>query len=103
MQPYELSIDAENDLQEVARYTLNTWGKKTLEKYRSGLKNTFKAIAKSEVPKRVFSKAFPDLLVSKYRYHYIFYLTENRAKPVIIGVIHEKRDIVSRLSERLSE
>jgi toxin ParE1/3/4 len=102
MQPYKLSTAAENDLQDVARYTLKTWGKKALEQYRNGLKNTFQAIAKNEMPKRVFSRAFPDLLVSKYKYHYIFYLTKNRANPVIIGVIYEKRDIVSRLSERLS-
>ena len=25
--PYELSLDADQDLQDVARYTLNNWGK----------------------------------------------------------------------------
>lgn len=29
------------------------------------------------------------------------YLIENLEKPVVIGIIHEKRDIVNRLSERL--
>ncbi len=102
MQPCELTEDAEQDLREVARYTLNRWGKKIFQQHRSGLKDTFKAIASSDVPKRSFSKTFPNLLVTKYRYHYIFYLINNRPKPVIIGVIHEKRDIVSRLSERLA-
>lgn len=102
MLPYELSQDAEKDLREVARYTLNEWGKKALEQYRGGLKKTFEAIAKNEAPKRAFSKTFPELLVTKYRYHYIFYIAENRDKPVIIGVIHERRDIVNRLSERLT-
>ncbi|MCD6526958.1 MAG: type II toxin-antitoxin system RelE/ParE family toxin [Desulfuromonas sp.] len=102
MQPYKLSTAAENDLRDVARYTLDTWGKKALEQYRKGLKDTFQSIAKDEMPKRVFSTAFPDLLVSKYRYHYIFYLTRNRIKPMIIGIIHEKMDIVSRLNERLN-
>ncbi len=102
MQPYELTENAEQDLREVARYTLNRWGKEMYQQYRSGLKDIFKAIATEDVPKRSFSKTFPDLFVTKYRHHYIFYLIGNRPKPVIIGVIHERRDIVSRLSERLA-
>jgi toxin ParE1/3/4 len=99
---YELTKDAEQDLREVARYTLNRWGKEMLQQYRKGLKETFKAIVSNDVPKRTFSKTYPDLMVTKYRYHYIFYLSNNRPNPVIVGVIHERRDIVSRLSERLS-
>ena len=101
MQPYNLSSSAENDLLEIARYTLNTWGKEALEQYRIGLKNTFLKIAKDDILKRTFSTTFPDLLVRKYKYHYIFYIAKNRTTPVIIGVIHEKRDIVSQLNERL--
>ena len=101
MQPYNLSAAAENDLLEIARYTLNTWGREALERYRIGLKNTFLSIAKNEMPKRTFSTAFPDLFVSKYKYHYIFYIVKNHTAPVIIGVIHEKRDIVNQLNKRL--
>jgi len=50
----------------------------------------------------LFWREFTELLVTKYKYHFIFYLTENVEKPVIIGVIHERRDVVSRLSERLA-
>lgn len=102
MLPYQLSKDAEQDLRDVAKYTINTWGRSGLQKYRTGLKNTLIAITKNEVQKRSFSKSFPELLVTKFRYHYIFYLTSRGQKPIIIGVIHEKRDIVHRLSERLS-
>jgi len=101
MLPYNLATAAENDLREIARYTLNTWGKEALEQYRIGLKNTFLGIVKNEVQKRTFSTAFPDLFVSKYKYHYIFYIVKNHTSPVIIGVIHEKRDIVNQLNERL--
>jgi toxin ParE1/3/4 len=99
---YELTKDAEKDLREVARYTLNKWGKKALDEYRDGLNTTFNKIGGKKVRKSTFSKTFPQLLVTKYKYHFIFYITENMAKPVIIGVIHEKRDIVNRLGERLS-
>jgi len=102
MLPYELSVDAENDLREVARYTLNKWGKDALITYRNGLKDKFIEIGESILPKRTFSDSFPNLLITKYKYHYIFYITDKVEKPVIIGVLHEMRDIVSRLGERLS-
>lgn len=101
MSSYKLSFDAEKDLQDIARYTLNTWGKRIFEHYRSGLKKQFTAIAKKEVPKKTFSRQFPELFVSKYRYHFIFYILNTHKTPIIIGVIHEQRDLVSRLSERL--
>jgi len=102
MQTYELTKDAEQDLRELARYTLSQWGKKILRQYQKGLKDTFYAIATNEVPQRTFSEVFADLYVTKYRYHYIFYFTDIQTRLVIIGVIHERRDIVSRLSSRLS-
>lgn len=46
-------------------------------------------------------KPLPELYVTKYRYHFIFYLHKIDQKPLIIGVIHEQRDLVNRLSERL--
>lgn len=99
--PYELSLDADHDLQDVARYTLNNWGKSFLHKYRNGLKAKFKSIAEKSVMKKTFLNQFPELYVTKYRYHFIFYLHKAGQKPLIIGVIHEQRDIVSRLNERL--
>ncbi|MBI1194840.1 MAG: type II toxin-antitoxin system RelE/ParE family toxin [Gammaproteobacteria bacterium] len=101
MGSYELSKDAERDLREIAHYTLNRWGREMLRQYRDGLKVTFEAIASNDVPRRSFSKTLPELLVTKYGRHYIFYVTDSLPKPVIIGVIHESRDIVNRLDERL--
>ena len=102
MKNYRLTKDAEQDLREVARYTLKNWGPAMLQEYRGGLKTTFEAIGNNDVIRRDFSDNFPELLVTKFKYHFIFYLTEGMGKPTIIGVIHERRDIVKRLSERLS-
>lgn len=100
--PYELLKDAEADLREVARYTLKKWGKEALANYRGGINKVFIGIGNGEVVSNAFSSKYPHLLVTKYKYHYIFYITVQRENPLIIGVIHEKRDIVNRLSERLS-
>lgn len=101
MKQYELTKGAEKDLREIARYTLNKWGNKMLYEYRGGLEKTFQKIGDHKVSKKSFSKEFPELRVSRYKFHYIFYFIEDLEKPVIIGIIHEKRDIVNRLSERL--
>jgi len=101
MLTYELSLEAEKDLEDIARYTLKTWGKTIFEQYRKGLKKTFNAIANRKVVEKSFSKQFPQLLVTKFRYHFIFYILNKQSRPLIIGVIHEQRDIVKRLGERL--
>ena len=69
MPNYELSPTTEKDIQQVTRYTLNKWGSKSLEKYITGLKATFDAIGNGDALKREFSKRFPTVLVTKYRYH----------------------------------
>ncbi|MEY4588769.1 MAG: hypothetical protein RL497_845 [Pseudomonadota bacterium] len=102
MTSYHLTCDAENDLREVARYTLDTWGTDIFDQYRAGLSNTFAAIGNGTLISRQFSVRYAQLRVTKYRYHYVFFVKEDAAKAIIIGVIHEKRDIVSRLQERLS-
>ena len=98
---YKLTRDAENDLREVARYTLSSWGASTLKTYRKGLVKTFNDLSGNKSVGRHFSRRFPQLLVTRHRYHYIFYVVDTAEKPVVIGVIHEKRDIVNRLAERL--
>ena len=102
MPNYELSPAADKDIQQVTRYTLNKWGSGSLEKYITGLKATFDAIGSGDALQREFSKRFPEVLVTKYRYHFVFYIRESLEIPVIIGVIHERRDVVNRLIERLT-
>ena len=64
MKSYELSKNAEQDLREVARYTLDTWGKEQLAEYRQGLKENFNAIGVQGIVTRKFSKDYPQLRVS---------------------------------------
>jgi toxin ParE1/3/4 len=82
MNAYRLTKDAEQDLLEVARYTLKNWGRSLFEEYRVGLESRFAELSES---RRSFSKLFPELLVAKYRYHFIFYLLDDQSKPLIIG------------------
>ena len=99
---YVLSLQAEADLTEIAQYTLVKWGEQAFEQYRNGLKQIFSAIADGSVVSRTFSESLPSVLVVKYRHHFIFYLRRSHDIPIIIGIIHEKRDIVALLAKRLT-
>ena len=66
MTNYELSKDAQNDLRDIARYTVKKWGKGQLAEYRKGLKETFKAIGLNDIAARQFSVNYPQLRVTKY-------------------------------------
>lgn len=101
MPSYLLSKDAEQDLRDIARYTLGKWGQKQLSAYRQLLKNKFEAIGNGDVITRQFSENLPDIYIAKAGSHFIFYITPKTSKPVIIAVLHEARDFVNHLTSRL--
>jgi plasmid stabilization system protein ParE len=86
MQPYELSKDAEEDPREVARYTLKKWGMEQLAEYRQGTKETLHAIGVQDIIARQFSKNYPQLRVTKYRYHYIFLSLKMLKSPLALAL-----------------
>jgi len=98
---YKLSIDAESDLKEIARYTLNNWGRSIFEEYRNGIKGVFIDIGNNDAISKEFSKKLPNLRVVKFKYHFVFYIVDNITTPTIIGIIHEQRDLVKQLASRL--
>ena len=98
---YRLSLHAESDLKEIAAYTLEKWGAAKFAEYRDGLINVFDRIAANSTVRKAVSPSLPDVFVTKYNLHFIFYLLEEGEAPVILGVIHEKRDVVNRLHDRL--
>ena len=99
MRSYQLTLDAEQDLREIAEYTVRVWGENQLKKYQDGLLKTINQIVESPYSGKLVSKKHPELLAVKHQQHIIFYLVED---PItIIGVIHEKRDVVKHLYQRL--
>ena len=96
---YILTPQAENDLEDIARHTLSNWGTDQFYRYRDSLKHTFENIGNGAVVGREFSSKYSGLKVTRCQQHYVFYLDEGT--PTIIGIIHERMDVVSRLTERL--
>jgi len=101
MSPYTLTRLAEEDIKDIARYTLKQWGKKQSVHYASLLGNHFRAIASGSVCSHTVSEANPYLKVSHCEHHYVFYIHRDKQVPVIIAVLHERMDMLRRLKSRL--
>ncbi len=99
MTSYRLTKDAENDLRSIARYTLDNHGSKQLQLYRSKLEAKFLEIAEGTVIAKSFSLNIPEVLVTRCEHHFVFFLSGNPA--IIIAILHEKMDMISRLGKRL--
>ena len=101
MRPYELTRDAEADLEAVSRYTIEEWGEVQAESYLAKISQCFKNIAKNKVIARTFSEKFPEACVVRCEHHYVFYLYPEEEKPIIFAVLHERMDMLARLKDRL--
>jgi toxin ParE1/3/4 len=101
MQPYLLTPSAEDDLKDIARYTLKHWGKKQSLHYASHLETRFLEITDRTCFSHFFSERYPQIQVTRCEHHYIFYLHPEGQLPCIIAVLHERMDWVARLKNRL--
>ena len=100
--PYNLTQYSESDLKEIARDTLKRWGKKQTAIYARKLDECFYNIAEEKVISRSFSKRFPQVKSVKCEHHYVFYIQQKDSRPIIIGVLYEHMDILTRIANRLS-
>lgn len=101
MVPYELTVPAQDDLKEIARYTLTQWGQEQSLHYARLLEKRFLEIAARTAYSRTFSKRYPQILVNRCEHHYIFYIHPEDKPPRIIAVLHERMDMLKRLKGRL--
>lgn len=97
---YELTAAADGDLLAIARYTIKKWGVGQARRYEIALERCFVAIGKGNVRPRVFLKKRPDLLFTHCEHHYVFYLRRQKDIPLIIAVLHENMNLVTRLEKR---
>lgn len=101
MLPYRLTPPAQQDLKEIAHYTLEKWGGKQVLLYKDLLERRFHEIAHETAISRPFSEVYPDVLVNRCEHHYIFFVHPEGKKPSIIAILHERMNLVSRLKNRL--
>ncbi len=100
MVSYDLTPEAEEDLKNIIRYTIEQWGLEQAQRYVYLLESGFQKIADETAISRTFSQKYPDVYVTKCEHHFIFYLRRS-SRPLIIAILHERMDLVNRLKGRL--
>lgn len=99
MQGYGLTLDAEEDLRGVWRYTFAKWGPDQADRYLGQMEACFEAISHDRAQSKSFETLPTGVCILRCEHHYIFWLTGER--PIIVAVLHEKMDLVRRLKERM--
>jgi plasmid stabilization system protein ParE len=102
MPSYELTPEAEADLEAIAEYTLREWGAEQQARYATLLEAGFACIADGSVIPRRFLEHYPHVFVTRCEHHYVFYLLpEGATIPRILAVLHERMNLIARLRDRL--
>ena len=102
MPAYELTPEAEADLEGVAEYTLREWGAEQQAHYATLLEAGFTRIADGSTISRQFSEHYPQVRVTRCEHHYVFYIRpEGPMIPRILAVLHERMNLIARLRDRL--
>ena len=100
MPKYLLANDAARDLTAIAHYTLKTWGPAQTAEYESALIECFQSIANRSALSRAPIPHRPEIRMTRCRSHYVFYVESEDGPALILAVLHENMDLLSRLSER---
>ena len=90
-----LSRLARRDLDDIRRYTVETWGRQQWLSYYKGLVRTFEGIAADPDGGRDRSLFAAGLRSTSYRRHVVFFARIAAAddEPVILRIVHQRRNM----------
>ena len=90
-----LSRQARQDLDDIQRFTVETWGRDQWLTYYGGLVRTFERIAAEPDGGRDRSLFAPGLRSLSYRRHLVFFARIAAADdaPVILRIVHQRRNL----------
>ncbi len=95
---YQKLALVDRDLIGIWTYTANNFGEIQADKYLRLIEKGFQKIAKGAEGKKPLEEN-EELRVIHCEKHYIFFL--NRRPPLILAVLHERMDYLTRLKNRL--
>ena len=99
MPDYRLTPDAQFDLIEIRRFTLQQWGPTQSLKYLSELRKTIRLLAETPSLGKPRPDVGADVLSFPYVSHIIYYLVHEQ-RLVVFGVLHKRMVPTNHLLER---
>ncbi len=91
MHRYLLSSKADEDLDDIADYTLKTWGERQTQEYLVGLIDSFEKIYKTPEIGRDASEFSPNLKRFNYKAHSVFYMSTD-TRILIPRILSQKQN-----------
>lgn len=98
---YILSLSAEADLRDIIRYTRQQWGDTQARQYLAALEGCIERLAAGQGIFKDMTALHPGLRLVHCRHHYIFCLPRDHEPALIVAILHERMDLLTRLSGRL--
>ncbi|MEM6603988.1 MAG: type II toxin-antitoxin system RelE/ParE family toxin [Pseudomonadota bacterium] len=100
---YELTLDAEEDLQKIFDYTLSKYGAQQLESYKNLLKTCTEDLATGKAYTKKMDISASTVHIKFCEHHYIFGIRRDNLPMLILAIFHERMDLMQRLKGRLQE
>lgn len=100
---YVLTLEAEADLRGIIRYTRQQWSDQQVRVYIGRLERGIARLAAIQSAYRDMSDLYPTLLIAHCEHHYAFALPREGGPALIVAILHERIDLMTRLAERLSK
>ena len=99
--PYVLHAAAAQELRDIIRYTRAQWGDRQARDYAEKLGYAIGRLARGEGRVKALSDLHPGLIMARCAHHYVFCLPRPGQPALILAILHERMDLMARLSDRL--
>lgn len=103
MTAYVLTAAAEADMRQIIRYTRKEWGDAQVRRYIAKLEHGISHLAVGQGAFKDMSVLYPSLRMARCEHHYVFCLPREDAPALIVAILHERMDLLTRLADRLNE
>ncbi len=96
---YEISVKANEDIEKIWLYTLETWGQEQADRYYNLILDEIKYITNNFENGKSMEFLRKGYRATKVKSHLIFYRKNKKSSVEIIRILHQKMDVESRLVE----
>ncbi|MBA4160986.1 MAG: plasmid stabilization protein ParE [Novosphingobium sp.] len=99
---FELSPEADRDLEDIFDYTARQWGVDQADRYLIELETGVEAFVTGSKHFRHWPEINPRLRSIRCQRHHIFLIEREQRAPLIVAILHEKMDLITRIRARLA-
>lgn len=99
---YVLTREAELDLRGIIQHTRRKWGDAQVRRYVNKLEQGMARLATGQAQAKDMSAIYPTLRMARCEHHYLFFLPRKQAPALVVAILHERMDLMTRLADRLA-